>query len=85
MPVLGKLAQFVSTWRGSKVLIGLQGGGSFPGIVVVFVKEKKMLEDREFQEIVMLNLLICDCSPGQKGVRAHCTENPSIVAFCFSA
>ena len=85
MPVLGKLAQFVSSCEGSKVLIGLQREGGFPGIAVVFVKEKKILEDREFQENVMLNLLICNYSPGQKGVKVFGVENPSIVAFCFSA
>jgi len=83
--VLGKLAQFVSSCKGKEVLIGLQGEGSFLRIAVVFAKEKKTLEDREFQENVMLDLLISCYSLGQKGVKVFCIEKSSIVAFCFSA
>lgn len=55
--------------------IGLQGEGSFQELLLSFL-EKNIQEGREIQENVMLHLLICNYSLGQKGLKVFFIHNP---------
>lgn len=75
MPVLGRLVQFTRSCKRSKVLINLQREGSFQELLLSF-SEKNIQGGREIQENMMLHLLICHCSLGQKDLKVFFIHNP---------